>query len=64
MYNAGVHSFKNNQGYCYVWAENQAGGGAQKIGSCLIKHIDTKVKSGMFCGVIHAEDKTGTLKWF
>lgn len=47
LYNAGVHSFKNNQGYCYVWTENQAGRGAQEIGSCLIKYIETEVENGI-----------------
>ncbi|XP_063226904.1 uncharacterized protein LOC134533326 [Bacillus rossius redtenbacheri] len=43
VYNAGVHSCKTGTGYCYVWVENQAGRGAQEIGSCLIKHIQNHV---------------------
>lgn len=46
LYNAGVHSFKKKQGYCYVWTENQAGRGAQEIGSCLIKFIAKEVENG------------------
>jgi hypothetical protein len=39
LYNLGVHSAKSKKGYCYVWTENQAGRGAQEVGSCLLKHI-------------------------
>lgn len=43
VYNAGVHSCKTESGFCYVWVENEAGRGAQEIGSCLIKHIEQHV---------------------
>ena len=43
MYNLGVHSGKNNAGYFNVWLENEAGRGAQEIGSALTKHITTYV---------------------
>lgn len=39
VYNAGVHSAKNDRGYCYVWVEGMAGRGSQEVGSCLFKHI-------------------------
>lgn len=39
LYNTGIFSGKDNQGYCYVWLEGQAGKGAQEVGSCLRKHI-------------------------
>lgn len=41
VYNAGIHSGKDDKGYCYVWVEGVAGRGSQEIGSCLIKHIKT-----------------------
>lgn len=43
--NLGVHSGSSNKAYFYVWLENEAGKGAQEIGSCLIKHINEKVDS-------------------
>lgn len=43
VYNAGIHSAKESRGYCYVWVEGSAGRGAQEIGSCLIKHVKTKL---------------------
>lgn len=43
LYNAGVHSFKAGKGFCYIWTENEAGRGAQEIGSCLMKHIENYV---------------------
>lgn len=39
LYNLGVHSGSTSKGYFYVWTENEAGRGAQEIGSCLLKHI-------------------------
>lgn len=47
LYIAGIHSFIRKQGYCYVWTENQAGRGAQEIGSCLKKHIGSQVRHGV-----------------
>lgn len=44
VYNAGVHSGKNDRGYCYIWAEDVAGRGAQEVGSCLIKHVQNYLK--------------------
>lgn len=43
VYNAGIHSGKEGRGYCYVWVEGLAGRGAQEIGSCLMKHVKTKL---------------------
>lgn len=39
LYNLGVHSGSTNKGHFYIWTENEAGRGAQEIGSCLLKHI-------------------------
>lgn len=39
LYNAGVHSGKNDKGYFNIWLEGQAGRGAQEVGSTLRKHI-------------------------
>lgn len=47
VYNAGIHSGKHGKGYCYVWVENQAGRGAQEIGSCIMKHIEKEIQSGI-----------------
>lgn len=47
LYNLGVHSGSNNTGYFYIWLENEAGRGAQEIGSCLFKHIMEKVPSNV-----------------
>ncbi|CAG9761200.1 unnamed protein product [Ceutorhynchus assimilis] len=47
VYNAGIHSGKENRGYCYVCVEGSAGRGAQEIGSCLIKHVKAKVPIGV-----------------
>lgn len=47
LYNLGIHSGTNNAGYFYVWLENEAGRGAQEIGSCLYKHINEKVSSNI-----------------
>ncbi|CAG9771476.1 unnamed protein product [Ceutorhynchus assimilis] len=44
IYNTGVHSGKDDRGYCYVWAEGDAGRGAQEVGSCLIKHVQNNLK--------------------
>lgn len=43
VYNLGIHSGKLNRGFCYVWCENEAGRGAQEVGSCLLKHIETQL---------------------
>lgn len=43
VYNAGVHSGKKDQGYCYVWVEGQAGRGSQEVRSCSMKHIKNHV---------------------
>lgn len=40
-YNVGVHEFKNETAYCYVWDETRASRGSQEISSCLKKHFDT-----------------------
>ncbi|CAG9837583.1 unnamed protein product [Diabrotica balteata] len=40
IYNLGIHSGKDNKGQCYVWIEGEAGRRAQKVGSCLKKHIE------------------------
>nr|CAH7756319.1 unnamed protein product [Callosobruchus chinensis] len=39
LYNLGIHSGTTNNGHFYIWTENEAGRGAQEIGSCLLKHI-------------------------
>lgn len=39
LYNVGVHSGKQNKGYCYFWAEGTAGRGSQEVLSCLKEHI-------------------------
>lgn len=43
LYNLGVYSGSTNKGHFYVWMENEAGRGAQEIGSCLIKHIKDNI---------------------
>ena len=43
VYNCGIHNGKQDQGFCYVWAEGVAGRGAQEVGSCLLKHINTHI---------------------
>ncbi|XP_063232475.1 uncharacterized protein LOC134536612 [Bacillus rossius redtenbacheri] len=45
LYNLGIHSGKDENGYCYVWLEGEAGRGAQEIGSCLRKHITSTLNS-------------------
>lgn len=42
--NFGVHSGKLQKGYFYPWLENQAGRGADQVGSCLRRHITENVK--------------------
>lgn len=39
VYNLGIHSGKEDRGYCNVWVEGMAGRGAQEVGSILKKHI-------------------------
>lgn len=39
VYNCGIHSASNGVGNCFVWAEGEAGRGAQEVGSCLRKYI-------------------------
>lgn len=43
LYNCGIHSGKNNKGFCYLWIEGQAGRGAQEVGSCLRSHVKNNV---------------------
>lgn len=44
LYNSGIHSASNDIGHCYIWVEGEAGRGAQEVGSCLIKYIQTKLR--------------------
>lgn len=44
LYNSGIHSASNDIGHCYIWVEGEAGSGAQEVGSCLIKYIQTKLR--------------------
>ncbi|GBP76205.1 hypothetical protein EVAR_74687_1 [Eumeta japonica] len=43
VYNCGIHAASNEKGYCYVWAEGEAGRGAQEVRSCLLNYIDDKL---------------------
>lgn len=43
--NFGIHSGKMKQGFFYPWLENQAGRGADQVGSCLRHHITEFVKT-------------------
>lgn len=43
VYNAGIHSGKEDRGYCYVWVEGEASRGSQEVGSCILKHIQTYI---------------------
>lgn len=47
LYNLGVHSGKQDKGYCYTWLEGEAGRGAQEVGSCIIKHLKTHLNEGV-----------------
>lgn len=47
LYNTGIYSGKEHQGYCYVWLEGQAGRGAQEVGSCLLKHIKNNLNNNI-----------------
>lgn len=47
LYNTGIFCGKNNQGYCYVWLEGQAGRGAQEVGSCLRKHLKNNLNDSI-----------------
>ncbi|KAF0683858.1 Serine/threonine-protein phosphatase, partial [Aphis craccivora] len=47
LYNTGIFSGKDNQGYCYVWLEGEAGRGAQEVGSCLRKHIKNNLNNSI-----------------
>ncbi|KAH9629864.1 hypothetical protein HF086_006548 [Spodoptera exigua] len=44
LYNLGVHTGTNDQAYCYVWVEGEAGRGSQEVGSCLLKHMFQNLK--------------------
>lgn len=44
MFNLGIHDAKSNNGYFHTWLENQAGRGAQEVGSCLIKFLDSHLQ--------------------
>lgn len=45
FYNSGIHSASDDTGHCYVWIEGEAGRGAQEVGSCLVKYIETKLSA-------------------
>lgn len=47
VYNAGIHVGSNDQGYCNIWVEGEAGRGAQEVGSCLIKFIKNHLRDGV-----------------
>lgn len=47
VYNAGIHVGSNDQGYCNIWVEGEAGRGALEVGSCLIKFIKNHVRDGV-----------------
>ncbi|GFY53426.1 uncharacterized protein TNIN_488201 [Trichonephila inaurata madagascariensis] len=38
--NLGIHNFHNDNVYMYVWDETIASRGAQKIVSCILKHVE------------------------
>lgn len=40
MFNLDIHDAKTDKGYFHTWKENQAGRGAQEVGSCVIKFLD------------------------
>lgn len=44
MFNLGIHDAKTNNGYFHTWKENEAGRGAQEVGSCVIKFLDTHLQ--------------------
>lgn len=43
LYNCGIHTGKNNNAFCNLWIEGQAGRGAQEVGSCIKKYVRDKV---------------------
>lgn len=40
-YNLCIHDDVTGKGYMYMWSENMASRGADEIGSCVIKHLET-----------------------
>nr|XP_022904007.1 uncharacterized protein LOC111416270 [Onthophagus taurus] len=41
IYNEGIHVASTNTPYCFIWKEGIAGRGAQEVGSCIRKFVDT-----------------------
>lgn len=47
LYNLGIHAGSNNRGFFNLWTENEAGRGAQEVGSYLMKHISKKITNSV-----------------
>lgn len=45
VYNLGVHSFNDNNGYMFMWDETEGSRGSQEIASCLIKHLKSNARN-------------------
>ncbi|XP_054270345.1 uncharacterized protein LOC128991468 [Macrosteles quadrilineatus] len=46
VYNCGIHTGKEDKGFCYTWVEGEAGRGAQEVSSAIIKHVQNKLPAG------------------
>ncbi|KAB0803299.1 hypothetical protein PPYR_00269 [Photinus pyralis] len=58
-YNFTVYDIGNHKGYCYVWHESVAKRGANEIGSCLWKFLDTAANNKNIQEVIFYSDNCG-----
>ena len=47
MYNLTVYDYRNEQGYCNVWAETTAMRGSNEIASCVYRYLESISKEGV-----------------
>lgn len=64
-FNLCIHDEVTGKGHMYMWSENMASRGADEIGSCVMKHLQTYVvfiPKKFICIAILVVDKIETLK--
>lgn len=58
VYNFGIHSFNNDNGYMHLWDETEGGRGSQEIASVLAKHIRQEAKNHTHV-ILYSDSCTG-----
>lgn len=46
-YNFLIYDVDRHEGFCYVWSENDAKKGSNKVASCLLNYIEKRASEGI-----------------